>query len=77
MRRLINKGHACLFPYRPLPTLDTASMNKRPAEFPAELYKNPDLHHVIRPLVEMIYSRDSTVYYLFDPNDASLLCGTV
>ena len=39
--------------------------------FLAELYKNPDI-----PLVEMIYSRDSTVYY-FDPNDASLLHGTV
>jgi hypothetical protein len=43
--------------------------------FLAELYKNPDLHPII-PLVEMIYSRDSTVYY-FDPNDASLLHGTV
>jgi hypothetical protein len=43
--------------------------------FLAELYTNPDLHPNI-PLVEMIYSRDSTVYY-FDPNDASLLHGTV
>jgi hypothetical protein len=42
--------------------------------FLAELYKNIDLHPII-PLVEMIYSRDSTVYY-FDPNDASLLHGT-
>jgi hypothetical protein len=38
--------------------------------FLAELYKNPDLHPIF-PLVEMIYSRDSTVHY-FDPNDASL-----
>jgi hypothetical protein len=30
--------------------------------FLAELYKNPDLHPII-PLVEMIHSRDSTVYY--------------
>jgi hypothetical protein len=43
--------------------------------FFAELYNNPDLHTII-PLVEMIYSRDSTVYY-FDPNDASLMHGTV
>jgi hypothetical protein len=43
--------------------------------FFADLYKNPDLHPII-PLVEMIYRRDSTVYY-FDPNDASLLHGTV
>jgi hypothetical protein len=43
--------------------------------FLAELYKNPDLHPII-PLVEMTYSRDSTVYY-FDPNDASLLHGAV
>jgi hypothetical protein len=43
--------------------------------FLAELYKNPGLHPII-PLVEMTYSRDSTVYY-FDPNDASLLYGTV
>jgi hypothetical protein len=43
--------------------------------FLAEMYKNPDLHPVI-PLVEMIYSRDSTVNYV-DPNDASLLHGTV
>jgi hypothetical protein len=43
--------------------------------FLAELYKNPDLHPII-PLVEMIYSRDSIVCY-FDPNDASLLHGTV
>jgi hypothetical protein len=32
--------------------------------------------HPIIPLVEMIYSRDSTVLY-FDPNNASLLHGTV
>jgi hypothetical protein len=43
--------------------------------FLAELYKNYDFHPII-PLVEMIYSRDSTVYY-FDPNDASLLHSTV
>jgi hypothetical protein len=43
--------------------------------FLAKLYNNSDLHHVI-PLVEMIYSRDSTVYY-FDPKDVSLLHGTV
>jgi hypothetical protein len=43
--------------------------------FLAEMYKNFDLHPNI-PLVEMIYSRDSTVYY-FDPNDASLLHSTV
>jgi hypothetical protein len=43
--------------------------------FLTELYKNHDLHPII-PLVEMIYSGDSTVYY-FDPNDASLLHGTV
>jgi hypothetical protein len=43
--------------------------------FLAELYKNPDLHLTI-PLVDMIYSRDSTVSY-FDPNDALLLHGTV
>jgi hypothetical protein len=43
--------------------------------FLAELYKNPDLHPII-PLVEMIYSRDSTVYF-FDPNDASHMHGTV
>jgi hypothetical protein len=43
--------------------------------FLAELYNNPDLHPII-PLVEMIYSRDSTVYY-FDPNVASLLHVTV
>jgi hypothetical protein len=42
--------------------------------FLAELYKNPDMHPII-PLVEMIYSRDSAVYY-FDHNDASLLHGT-
>jgi hypothetical protein len=41
----------------------------------AKLYKNLDLHPII-PLVEMIYSRDSAVYY-YDPNDASLLHGTV
>jgi hypothetical protein len=40
-----------------------------------ELYTNPDLHPII-PLVEMIYSWDSTVYH-FDRNDASLLHGTV
>jgi hypothetical protein len=43
--------------------------------FLAELYKNPDLHPIM-PSVEMIYSRDSTVYY-FDPNDASLPHSTV
>jgi hypothetical protein len=43
--------------------------------FLAELYNNPDLHHVI-PLVEMMYSRDSIVYN-FNPNDASLLYGIV
>jgi hypothetical protein len=43
--------------------------------FLSGLYKNRDLHPII-PMVEMIYSRDSTVYY-FDPNDASLLHGTV
>jgi hypothetical protein len=41
--------------------------------FLAELYNNPDLHPII-PLVEMTYSRDSTVYH-FNPNDASLLYG--
>jgi hypothetical protein len=40
----------------------------------AELYANLDLHPII-PLVEMIYSHGSTVYY-FDPDDASLLHGT-
>jgi hypothetical protein len=40
----------------------------------AKLYKIPEVHPFI-PLVEMIYSRDSTVYY-FDSNDASLLYGT-
>jgi hypothetical protein len=39
------------------------------------LHKNPELHLGI-PLVEMIFSRDSNVY-CFDPNDASLLYGTV
>jgi hypothetical protein len=39
------------------------------------LYKNPDLHPFI-PLVEMKYSRDSTVHD-FVSNDASLLRGTV
>jgi hypothetical protein len=43
--------------------------------FLAELCKNPDLHPTI-PLVEMIHSRDYAVYY-FDPNDASLLYGTI
>jgi hypothetical protein len=43
--------------------------------FLAQLDKNPDLHPII-PLVEMTYSRDSAVNY-FDPNDASLLHGTV
>jgi hypothetical protein len=43
--------------------------------FLAELYKNPDLHPII-PLVEMIYTRDSPVYY-FDPYDASFMYGTV
>jgi hypothetical protein len=43
--------------------------------FLAELYKNLDLHPII-PLVDMIYSRDYTVY-CFNPNDASLLNGTV
>jgi hypothetical protein len=43
--------------------------------FIAELYKNPDLHPII-PFVERIYSWESTVYF-FDPNDASLLHGTV
>jgi hypothetical protein len=43
--------------------------------FLAELYNNPNLHPII-PLAEMIYSRHSTVYY-FDPDDASLLHGTV
>jgi hypothetical protein len=43
--------------------------------FLAELYKNPDFHPIM-PLVERIYSRDSTVCY-FDPNVASLLHGTV
>jgi hypothetical protein len=42
--------------------------------FVAELRKN-ELRPII-PLVEMIYSRDSIVYY-FDPNDASLLYGLV
>jgi hypothetical protein len=40
-----------------------------------ELYNNLDLHPNI-PWFEIIYSRDSNVYY-FDPNDASLLYGTV
>jgi hypothetical protein len=39
--------------------------------FLADLYKNPDLHPII-PLVEMIYSRDSNVFY-FDPDGASRL----
>jgi hypothetical protein len=43
--------------------------------FLAELYNNHDLHPII-PLVEIVYSRDSTVYH-FDPKDASLLYGTV
>jgi hypothetical protein len=43
--------------------------------FLVELYKNPDLHPIIQ-LVEMIYSRESTVYY-FDPKDTSLLYGTL
>jgi hypothetical protein len=43
--------------------------------FLVELFKNPDLHPTIM-LVEMICSRDSTVYH-FDPKDASLLYGTV
>jgi hypothetical protein len=43
--------------------------------FLPELNKNPDLLPTI-PLVEMIYSRDSNVYY-FDPNDAPLLYGMV
>jgi hypothetical protein len=46
-----------------------------PGGFLAKLYKNPDLYPII-PLVEMIYSRDSTVYH-FDPKDASLLHDTV
>jgi hypothetical protein len=46
--------------------------------FLAELYKNPELPdlHPIITLVEMICSRDSTVYH-FDPNDASFLHDTV
>jgi hypothetical protein len=43
--------------------------------FLPELYLNPALHPSI-PLVEMIHSWDFTVSY-FDPNDASLLYGTV
>jgi hypothetical protein len=43
--------------------------------FLEELYKSHDLHPII-PLVEMIYSRDSIVYY-FDPDDALFLHGTV
>jgi hypothetical protein len=43
--------------------------------FLTELYKNPELHPII-PLVDMIYSRDSTVYH-FGPNDALILHGTV
>jgi hypothetical protein len=45
--------------------------------FLAQWYKNPvgSLHPII-PLAEMIYSRDSAVYY-FDHKDASLLYGTV
>jgi hypothetical protein len=43
--------------------------------FLAQLYKSPNLHPILT-LVEMTYSRDPTVYY-FDPNDASLLHGTV
>jgi hypothetical protein len=43
--------------------------------FLADLYNNFDLHPII-PLAETIYSRDSTKDY-FDPNDASLLYGTV
>jgi hypothetical protein len=43
--------------------------------FLAELCKNPDSHPVI-PFVEMIHSRDCGVYF-FDPNDASLVYGTV
>jgi hypothetical protein len=43
--------------------------------FLAELY-NTLVFYPIPSLVEMIYSRDSTVYY-FDPNDASFLYGMV
>jgi hypothetical protein len=43
--------------------------------FLEELYKNHELHPII-PLVEILYSWDSTMYY-FDPNDASHLHGTV
>jgi hypothetical protein len=43
--------------------------------FLAEMCKNHDLKHVI-PFVDTIYSRDSKVYH-FDPNEASLLHGTV
>jgi hypothetical protein len=60
-----------------LPSLDLENafntISRR--SFLAELYKNPDLHPII-PLVEMIYSRDSAAYY-FDPNDASVMHGTV
>jgi hypothetical protein len=55
--------------------MENAFNNISRRSFLAELYKNPDLHPV-NPLVEMIYSRDSTVSY-FDPNDASLLHGMV
>jgi hypothetical protein len=34
--------------------------------FLAELYTNPDLHPII-PLVEIVYSRDSTVYIISTP----------
>jgi hypothetical protein len=44
--------------------------------FLEELYKDLDFHPII-PWVEMIYSRDSTVYYYFDLDDASLLYGAV
>jgi hypothetical protein len=43
--------------------------------FLEELYKNHELHPII-PLVEILYSLDSTMHY-FDPNDASHLHGTV
>jgi hypothetical protein len=79
IERAIHTTHIGLqaIPYCSLLSLDLKNtfntISRR--SFLAELYKNPNLHPII-PLIEMIYSRDSTVYY-FDPNNASHMHGTV
>jgi hypothetical protein len=61
------------YPY--LLNMETALNTISRRSFLAELCKNVDLSHII-PLVEMIFSRDSIVFY-FDTNDALLVNGTV